>query len=184
MQEQLVLTVCNSIGISGIAFRYQNVYGPGQSLTNPYTGILSIFSSRILNGQAINIFEDGKESRDFVYIDDVVEATIAGLENENSINDVFNVGTGISISVTEVVESLMENYNKKVDYTLSGNFRIGDIRHNFADVTKIKEKLGFTPQVTFKEGIKKFTSWVQTQPLTENNYEKSLSEMKQKGLFK
>ena len=184
VQEQLVLTVCNSIGISGIAYRYQNVYGPGQSLTNPYTGILSIFSSRILNGQAINIFEDGKESRDFVYIDDVVEATIAGLENENIINDVFNVGTGISISVTEVVESLMENYNRKVDYTLSGNFRIGDIRHNFADVTKIKEKLGFTPQVTFKEGIKKFTSWVQTQPLTENNYEKSLSEMKQKGLFK
>jgi len=184
VQEQLVLTVCSSVGISCIAYRYQNVYGPGQSLTNPYTGILSIFSSRILNGQSINIFEDGMESRDFVYIDDVVEATIAGLEEENITNEVFNVGTGISIPVTEIVESLMKNYNKKVDYTISGNFRIGDIRHNYADITKIKEKLGFAPQVTFKEGIKNFTSWVKQQPLTENNYEKSITEMKQKGLFK
>ncbi len=184
LQEQLVLTVCSSIGISGIAYRYQNVYGPGQSLTNPYTGILSIFSSRILNGQSINIFEDGKESRDFIYIDDVVEATIAGLENKIITNEVFNVGTGISTSVMEVVESLMKNYNKKVDYAMSGNFRIGDIRHNYADITKIKEKLGFTPNVAFKEGIKNFTAWVQQQPLSEISYEKSLFEMKQKGLFK
>ena len=184
VQEQLVLTMCKSIGISAIAYRYQNVYGPGQSLTNPYTGILSIFSSRILKGQPINIFEDGKESRDFVYIDDVVEATIAGLENETITGEVFNVGTGISTSVMEVVESLMENYNKKVDYALSGNFRIGDIRHNYADITKIKVKLGFKPYINFKEGIKNFTHWVQQQPLIDNNYEKSIDEMKQKGLFK
>lgn len=184
VQEQLVLTVCNSLGISGVAFRYQNVYGPGQSLTNPYTGILSIFSTRILNGQPINIFEDGNESRDFVYIDDVVNATIAGLEYENLSSEVFNVGTGISTSVIQVVKTLMENYNKKVDYMLSGNFRIGDIRHNYADISKVKEKLGFSPKITFQEGIKNFTAWVKQQPLTENNYEKSLSEMRQKGLFK
>jgi dTDP-L-rhamnose 4-epimerase len=160
------------------------VYGPGQSLTNPYTGILSIFSSRILNGQPINIFEDGKESRDFVYIDDVVEATISGLEDETITNVVFNVGTGISTTVKEVVELLMDNYDRKVDYVISGNFRIGDIRHNYADITKIKDKLGFTPQVTFKEGIRKFTAWVHQQTPAENNYEKSLSELKQKGLLK
>lgn len=184
VQEQLVNTVCKSLGISSIAYRYQNVYGPGQSLKNPYTGILSIFSSRILNGLPISIFEDGNESRDFIYIDDVVEATIAGLENESVSNEFFNVGTGISTTVLEVVESLIKNYNKIVDYKISGNFRVGDIRHNYADITKIKSKLGFVPKVSFNEGIKNFTSWVLQQPLTINNYEESISEMKEKGLFK
>lgn len=184
VQEQLVLTVCRSLGISGIAFRYQNVYGPGQSLKNPYTGILSIFSSRILNGSPINIFEDGKESRDFVYIDDVVNATIAGLENKTVINEAFNVGTGIPTSVLEVVEFLLKYFNKSVKYQISGNFRLGDIRHNYADISKIKNELGFSPVISFEEGIKNFTEWVKTQPLEENNYEKSLTELKARGLFK
>lgn len=184
VQEQLVLTVCQSIGISSVAYRYQNVYGPGQSLTNPYTGILSIFSTRILNGQSINIFEDGMESRDFVYIDDVVDVTIAGLENENITNDVFNVGTGIPTTVIDVVKTLIDNYNKVVEYKVSGNYRIGDIRHNFADIKKAKDLLGFEPKISFTKGIKNFTDWVINQPLQESHYENSLIEMKQKGLFK
>ena len=92
-QEQMILVGCKSLNIPAVSFRYQNVYGPGQSLSNPYTGILSIFSTRILNNNSINIFEDGLESRDFVFIDDVVDATIIGLESENANNQVYNVGS-------------------------------------------------------------------------------------------
>ncbi|MGV2454911.1 UNVERIFIED_CONTAM: NAD-dependent epimerase/dehydratase family protein [Acinetobacter seifertii] len=183
-QEQMVLTVCSSMGIAGVAFRYQNVYGPGQSLKNPYTGILSIFSTQIKNGNKINIFEDGKESRDFVYIDDVVDATILGLEKEEANNQVFNVGTGIATSVITVADQLVKNYNIDVPITISGNYRLGDIRHNYADLTKIKKYLGFEPKVSFEEGIKEFTQWVNTQEIQEDRYQQSINEMKEKGLYK
>lgn len=183
-QEQMVLTVCPSIGIAGVAFRYQNVYGPGQSLKNPYTGILSIFSTQIKNGNGINIFEDGKESRDFVYIDDVVDATILGLEKEEANNEVFNVGTGVPTDVITVAESLSKNYGVEVPITISGNYRLGDIRHNFADLTKINRMLGFRPKFSFDEGIKRFTDWVNTQEVQEDKYQQSIEEMKVKGLYK
>jgi len=183
-QEQMVLTVCSSMGIAGVAFRYQNVYGPGQSLKNPYTGILSIFSTQIKNGNKINIFEDGEESRDFVYIDDVVEATILGLEKEEANNQVFNVGTGVATSVLTVADQLVKNYNIDVPITISGNYRLGDIRHNYADLTKIKKYLGFEPKVSFEEGIKEFTQWVNTQEIQEDRYQQSINEMKEKGLYK
>ena len=183
-QEQMVLCVCKAIGIKAIAFRYQNVYGPGQSLTNPYTGILSIFSSLILNGKPINIFEDGKESRDFVFIDDVVAATILGIENDTIHNDVFNVGAGVATDVIAVAKTLLAKYNKDVPLTITGNYRLGDIRHNFADLTKIKKALGFTPTVSFEEGITKFAQWVTAQPIAESKFDDSVEEMKKKGLFK
>ncbi|MFY7965259.1 MAG: NAD-dependent epimerase/dehydratase family protein [Chitinophagaceae bacterium] len=183
-QEQMVMTVCPTIGIAPVAFRYQNVYGPGQSLTNPYTGILSIFSTLIKNNKALNIFEDGLESRDFVFIDDVVNATILGIENEASNNEVFNVGTGVQTTVLEVANALKTNYSSNVTVNISGNFRLGDIRHNYADLTKIKSKLNFNPQVSFEEGIKKFTDWVNKQTVQESRYEDSIEEMKKKGLYK
>lgn len=183
-QEQMVLTVCPTIGIAGVAFRYQNVYGPGQSLKNPYTGILSIFSTQIKNGNGINIFEDGKESRDFVFIDDVVDATILGLEKEEANNQVFNVGTGVATDVIEVANGLSKNYGVEVPITISGNYRLGDIRHNYADLTKIKKHLGFEPKVSFKQGLKKFTDWVNTQEVQEDKYQQSIDEMKAKGLYK
>lgn len=183
-QEQMVLTVCSSMGIAGVAFRYQNVYGPGQSLKNPYTGILSIFSTQIKNGNKINIFEDGKESRDFVYIDDVVEATILGLEKEEANNQVFNVGTGVATSVLTVADQLVRNYNMDVPVIISGNYRLGDIRHNYADLSKIRKYLGFEPKISFDDGIKKFTQWVNTQEIQEDRYQQSINEMKEKGLYK
>jgi dTDP-L-rhamnose 4-epimerase len=183
-QEQMVLCVCKAIGIKAIAFRYQNVYGPGQSLNNPYTGILSIFSSLILNGKPINIFEDGKESRDFVFIDDVVAATILGIENDTIHNDVFNVGAGVATDVITVAKTLLAKYNKDVPLTITGNYRLGDIRHNFADLTKIKTALGFTSTVSFEEGITKFAQWVITQTIAASKFENSIEEMKKKGLFK
>ena len=184
VQEQLVMTVCPTIGIAGVAFRYQNVYGPGQSLKNPYTGILSIFSTQIKNGNGINIFEDGKETRDFVFISDVVDATVLGIEKEAANNQVFNVGTGVATDVITVATELSNNYGIQVPITISGNYRLGDIRHNYADITKAIQLLGFEPKISFKEGLKQFTDWVNTQEVEEDKYQQSIDEMKAKGLYK
>lgn len=183
-QEQLVLTVCKSLGIAAVGYRYQNVYGPGQSLSNPYTGILSIFSTRIKNGNSINIFEDGKETRDFVYIDDVADATILGLEKDEANGQVYNVGTGVATDVITVANTLSKFYNRETPIQISGNYRLGDIRHNFADISKIKSDLGFEPQWSFDRGIETFTNWVDEQEIPEDKYEASIQEMKNKGLYK
>lgn len=183
-QEQMVMTVCPSLGIAPVAFRYQNVYGPGQSLSNPYTGILSIFSTLIKNNKPINIFEDGKESRDFVYIDDVVRATYLGIENDAANGEVFNVGTGIAITVSQVAELLVELYGAKIPLQVTGNYRLGDIRHNYADMVKIEKLLSFKPEYDFKTGLKHFTDWVNAQQIHQSKYEDSINEMKLKGLLK
>jgi dTDP-L-rhamnose 4-epimerase len=183
-QEQMVMTVCPTLNIQPVAFRYQNVYGPGQSLSNPYTGILSIFSTQIKNNKGINIFEDGKESRDFVFIDDVVAATILGIENDKANGQVFNVGTGVPTSVFEVANTLIQHYGIDVPLKITGEYRMGDIRHNYADLSKIKSLLGFTPAVSFNEGIQKFCKWVNQQAIVESKYDNSLDEMKKKGLMK
>jgi dTDP-L-rhamnose 4-epimerase len=183
-QEQMIMTVCPTIGIAPVGFRYQNVYGPGQSLSNPYTGILSIFSTQIRNNNPIQIFEDGKETRDFVFIDDVVAATILGIEKEEANGHVFNVGTGVATDVLEVATSLIKAYDINVPVTVTGRFRLGDIRHNYADLTKIRSRLGFEPTVYFNEGIQKFSAWVLQQEIQEDKLSKSLEEMKKKGLLK
>ena len=160
VQGQLVHLVCPSIGIDAVSYRYQNVYGPGQSLSNPYTGILSIFSTRIKNGNEINIFEDGKETRDFVFIEDVVDATILGLETKEAAGHAFNIGTGISTDVLTVAHTLCEKYNMNVPITISGNYRLGDIRHNYADIALARTILGYEPKWSFSDGIGEFCKWV------------------------
>lgn len=184
VQGQLVHLVCPTIGVESVSFRYQNVYGPGQSLSNPYTGILSIFSTRIKNGNGINIFEDGKETRDFVYIDDVVDATILGLEVPEANSHVFNVGTGVATDVLTVANILCEKYGIKAPITVSGNYRLGDIRHNFADISLARNILGFEPKWSFADGIAQFCKWVDKQEVQEDKYEASIEEMKSKGLYK
>jgi dTDP-L-rhamnose 4-epimerase len=183
-QEQMVMTLCPSIGIAAVAFRYQNVYGPGQSLSNPYTGILSIFSTLIKNNKPINIFEDGKESRDFVYIDDVVRATICGIENERANGEIFNVGTGVATPVLEVASLLVKYYDADIPLEITGNYRLGDIRHNYADMAKIEKWLAFKPEYDFKTGLNKFTDWVNSQQVQQSKYEDSINEMRSKGLMK
>lgn len=182
-QEQLVLTAGRSLGIPATALRYQNVYGPGQSLSNPYTGILSIFSTRIRNGNGINVFEDGLESRDFVYIDDVIEATRLALLSPAADHQVFNVGAGVATDVLTVARTLRDAYGIDVPIEVSGNYRLGDIRHNFADLTLIREKLGFEPKVNFTEGVRRFTNWVLQQEKAEDTYQRSIDEMRARGLF-
>ena len=183
-QEQMVMLMGESVGIPSVAFRYQNVYGPGQSLSNPYTGILSIFSTRILNGNNLDIYEDGLESRDFVFIDDVVDATILGIEKEQANGEVFNVGSGVATTVIEVAESLKKFFDSNISISISGKYRLGDIRHNYADLNKAKILLGFSPKYSFQKGISEFVSWVKTQEVMEDKYEKSIQELKDKGLIK
>lgn len=184
VQGQLVHLICKSIGVEAVSFRYQNVYGPGQSLSNPYTGILSVFSTQIKNHHSLNIFEDGKESRDFVYIDDVVDATILGMEVPEANGHVFNIGTGIATDVQTVAQTLCDKYNIHVPIIVSGNYRLGDIRHNYADISLARKILGFSPKWSFSDGISQFTKWVNKQEVCEDKYDTSIQEMKNKGLFK
>ena len=184
VQEQMFMVMGKTLNIPAVAFRYQNVYGAGQSLSNPYTGILSIFSTRIKNGNDINIFEDGKESRDFVYIDDVIDATILGIEKDEANYEVFNVGLGLAIDVNTVANTLVKEYKSNSKISISGNYRLGDIKDNYADLRKIHSKLAFTPKISFEEGIQRFTKWVNAQEVVVDMYEKSITEMKEKGLYK
>lgn len=184
VQGQLVHLICKSIGVEAVSFRYQNVYGPGQSLSNPYTGILSVFSTQIKNHHSLNIFEDGKESRDFVYIDDVVDATILGMEVPEANGHVFNIGTGIATDVQTVAQTLCDKYNIHVPIIVSGNYRLGDIRHNYADISLARKILGFSPKWSFSDGVSQFTKWVNKQEVCEDKYDTSIQEMKNKGLFK
>lgn len=183
-QEELCMLVGKSIKIPVVSFRFQNVYGPGQSLKNPYTGILSIFSTRIKNENDINIFEDGMETRDFVYIDDVTDAIILGIENANADFHTFNVGSGEKIDVFTVANILKQKYKSNVNINISGNYRLGDIRHNLGDLSQIQKLLGYQPKVFFKQGISNFVDWVEKQEIEGDNYELSIEEMKKKGLYK
>jgi dTDP-L-rhamnose 4-epimerase len=183
-QESLVMTVGPSVGIASVALRYQNVFGPGQSLTNPYTGILSIFSSLIRQGKTINVFEDGLESRDFVFIDDAVKATVQAALDPRADGQVLNVGSGVATTVHTVVSELMAAFGRTVPVEITGNFRLGDIRHNVADLTRVREAIGFEPEVSFREGVEAFVRWARDRELVEGGYEASLAEMRQRQLLK
>lgn len=182
-QEEMVMLMGQCSNIPAVALRFQNVYGPGQSLSNPYTGILSVFSTRIKNDNYINIFEDGLEGRDFVYIDDVVDSIILSIEKEEADGEVFNVGSGISTDVLSVANVLKEAYHSQVELKVTGNYRVGDIKNNFADITKISKKLGYSPKYSFEEGIARFVEWVNTQQIEADLYKKSILEMAEKGLY-
>ena len=184
VQEQLVLLFGKTTGIPVAAMRYQNVYGPGQSLKNPYTGILSIFSTAMLSNNDIDIYEDGNETRDFVYIDDVVNATILALENTKIVNSAINVGAGKPISVMYVAHALKDLYGSSSQLKITGRYRQGDIRHNYADLTLAKNILGYEPSVSFEDGLSGFVEWVKTQKHELDRYGDSMDELIKRGLYK
>lgn len=186
-QEQIILNVCAALSISAVALRYQNVFGPGQSLKNPYTGILSIFSQLLLQSKQINVFEDGRPTRDFVYIDDVVEFNCRAVEADLTGTHICNLGTGTRQTLLDVVGALADAYMAKPDFRISGQFRLGDIRHAAADTTELVRRFGPHHFVTFREGIAAFAAWVQGQELEEASnarYAKSLEEMAALGLLR
>jgi len=184
VQEQMVLMYARTLGISGYALRYQNVYGPGQSLNNPYTGILAIFSGLAKAGKAINIFEDGRESRDFVYIDDVVEATARCVEASQPQVLALNVGSGVGTDVMTVAENIVAYYGSSSPIEVTGAFRLGDIRHNVADLNRLKQTFGFMPSIGFEEGLRRFLDWAEgRQAGTSEQYLQSLEELRTRGLM-
>jgi len=183
-QESMVMNLSSALGIVPVALRYQNVYGPGQSLFNPYTGILSIFSNLIRGGKSINIFEDGSESRDFIFIDDVADVTANAAFSDEADGNIFNVGSGKPTSVLDIAKKLKGLFHSDVDIKINRNFRLGDIRHNFADLTKAKSLLGFSPKINLDDGLSAFINWVKSQELTENLYDSSINEMRSKGLYR
>ena len=164
-QEDLLRIAGNALGIATVIFRFQNVYGEGQSLKNPYTGILSIFSNQLRQGTCVNVFEDGRESRDFVHVSDVVRAIVLAMTSNGADGLTLNVGSGIATSVADIVALLADTLGVKANSALSGQYRVGDVRHCFADIGSIRRSLDFVPEVTLEQGIERFLQWVRTQPV-------------------
>jgi dTDP-L-rhamnose 4-epimerase len=183
VQEQMVLMYAATLGTNGFALRYQNVYGPGQSLKNPYTGILAIFSNQARANLPIHLFEDGKESRDFVYVDDAVEATMRCIEAPAQKPIALNVGTGAAVTVAEVVKRIVDYFSSSSPVRVTGEFRQGDIRHSCACVEKLQSTLGFSAAWRFEKGLREFLAWASSQRLQSGAYEESLAEMRQCGLM-
>jgi dTDP-L-rhamnose 4-epimerase len=183
VQEEMIFMFAQASGFSAYALRYQNVFGHGQSLSNPYTGILAIFSNLARAGSPIKVFEDGQESRDFVFVDDAVNATWCCLQSGSNAIETFNVGTGVRTTVLEAAREIVQYYQSSTRLVITGSSRAGDIRHNFADLSKIRSALGFAPRLSFREGLRRFLDWASARSEVLQGYEASLQEMSQRGLL-
>jgi dTDP-L-rhamnose 4-epimerase len=186
-QENMVLAVARAHGLSAYGLRYQNVFGAGQSLSNPYTGILSIFSREMVFGRSIEIFEDGLESRDFVHVSDVVRANCAALSVDATGIHPINVGTGVGVSVETVTAELSRLLDYTGDVRVSGRYRAGDIRHNIANVDLLTTELGMTCDIDFRTGLKEFVTWSRAElmrGIDNDGYARSLAELAEHGLMK
>ena len=164
-QEETVLVMGRAYGIPAVALRYFNVYGPGQSLSNPYTGVAAIFASRILNGAPPLLFEDGRQSRDFVHVSDIVRANLLAMEKPQADYQVFNVGTGRRVPLLDLASGLLGKLAPETELSpeIVGSFREGDIRHCYADIAKIRQALGFAPEVSLEKGFDDLAAWARTQ---------------------
>jgi len=179
-QEELSLNIGISYKIPTVALRFFNVYGPRQSLSNPYTGACAIFSSRIKNGKPPLIYEDGLQTRDFVDVRDIVDACILCIETSKADYDSLNVGTGKSITIKEVAATLIALYGKKMEPSVVNHYRVGDIRHCYAGIEKIK-KIGFYPKISLKEGMQNLVEWGKREDAVDNT-EEANSELQKRNL--
>ena len=181
-QELLVTVAAKAMGVRSTILRFQNVYGEGQSLRNPYTGIISIFYNRARQGLDIPIYEDGLESRDFVHLDDVVAALQRVLECELPHGMVVNVGSGTPTSVHALASSLLAAAGLDVPVRITGQYRLGDIRHCFADIGRLAQYLGLTPAMSLESGLGRFCTWASSQPVYEDKLDAATAELRAKGL--
>jgi dTDP-L-rhamnose 4-epimerase len=181
--EELFLVVGRAYGIPTVALRYFNVYGRGQALANPYTGVAAIFSSRLLNGQRPVVFEDGRQTRDFVHVSDIVQANLLALESERA-EGVYNVGTGAATGVLRVAEVLAGLLRPGTEPEIAGQFRAGDVRHCVADIGRIRRELGYEPRVAFEDGMADLVDWVRQQPafVELDRFEAARAELEARGL--
>jgi dTDP-L-rhamnose 4-epimerase len=180
-QEELCLIYGRTYGLPVTALRFFNIYGTRQALSNPYTGVAAVFGSRMLNGNAPLVFEDGDQMRDFVSIHDIVRANMLAMERPESDGEVINVGCGKPITIRRVAELLAEALGKDVKPIITNKFRAGDIRHCFADITKARKLLGYEPQVTHEAGFRELAEWLSGQE-AEDKADTMLSELSAHGL--
>jgi len=180
-QEEMCLAVGRAYSIPTVALRYFNTYGPRQALSNPYTGVAAIFSSRLLNGNPPLIFEDGLQSRDFVHVSDIVQANLLAMENGRADYEVFNVGTGRQATVLDVARTLSDALAVEVAPQIVGKFREGDIRHCFADISKARRVLGYEPRVSFEDGFSDLARWVSRQHSLDL-VDEATRELEERGL--
>lgn len=181
--EEMVISTGIAYKIPSVALRYFNVYGSRQALSNPYTGVMAIFSSRILNNNPPFINEDGCQTRDFIHVKDVVNANILSLKSDAANYQVFNVGSGKPLKIIEIAENLIKIMGKdgNLKPIIANKFRAGDIRHCFSDTSKINKILGFSPRVPFEKGFEELIDWVSKQK-AEDNFDKAQSELEKHGL--
>ena len=181
--EELCLVTGGAYGIPTVALRFFNVYGPGQALSNPYTGVAAIFASRLLNERPPIVFEDGKQSRDFIHVSDIVQGIELSLEREDADGLALNIGTGRSTPVLEVAEVLGRALGVDAEPELVHKFRQGDIRHCYADITAAREALGYEPKVEFTKGMTELGAWIaENAPESEDRVGRSTSELEERGL--
>ncbi len=182
VQERLTLTLAPYYGMEGVALRLWNAYGPGQALSNPYTGVLAIFASRIHNGNRPVIFEDGKQRRDFVHVEDVAQAFLLALDRPEAAGQVYNIGSGVDRTVQEVAELLAAAMGRPdLSPEIAGKARAGDIRHNIPDITKARIELGYTPRKDFSDGLRELAEWVAQQE-AQDRVGEARKELEARGL--
>lgn len=182
-QELLLRAAGPALDFTPVILRFQNVYGEGQSLQNPYTGIISIFFNRARQGMSIPIYEDGLESRDFIHIDDIVDGLVAALTADVSPGAAINLGAGRPTTVLELVDALCKAGGFSVPVQVTGQYRVGDIRHCFADLTRASALLGFAPRVSLAEGLGRFCAWAGQEPEHEDRLEAAAAELRARNLM-
>ena len=180
-QERTCLVAGGAYGIPTVALRLFNTYGTRQSISNPYTGALAIFASRLLNGRAPRIFEDGLQRRDFVSVRDVARAFRHALERDGADGSVVNVGTGLSTTILDVAVKLAAVLGKDVEPEVTGEFRLGDIRHCYADITQARERIGFEPEVELDDGMRELGAWLEGR-VANDRVDAATDELARRGL--
>jgi dTDP-L-rhamnose 4-epimerase len=180
-QERLCLMLGRAYGISTVALRFFNVYGPHQALSNPYTGVLAIFASRLLNDRPPLIFEDGLQQRDFVNVRDVVSGILLAMDAEQVSDTVLNIGSGEALTIREIARSLGAALDSDVEPEITGQYRVGDIRHCFADISRATALIGYRPQVSLADGMRELTAWLADQE-AEDRVTEAHRELMARGL--
>jgi dTDP-L-rhamnose 4-epimerase len=181
VQERMCLMIGRAYNIPTVALRFFNVYGPRQALSNPYTGVLAIFASRLLNGKAPLIFEDGEQQRDFVNVRDVVQACRLSLDAAAPSDRVFNIGSGQAFTISELAERMADALGKNLEPEITGKYRVGDIRHCFADIALARSMLGYAPQVSLEDGVVELADWLEGQ-IANDHVDSASAELATRGL--
>ncbi|HET7463846.1 MAG TPA: NAD-dependent epimerase/dehydratase family protein [Longimicrobium sp.] len=181
-QERMALLIGGAYGIPSVALRFFNIYGPRQALSNPYTGVAAIFSSRLLNGLPPLVFEDGGQRRDFVSVHDIVQALLLAADEDAAVGKALNVGSGRAVSVREVAETLARVMGSGIEPEVNGKYRVGDIRNCYAEISLAREVLGYEPRVAFEAGMEELVAWLREQERPESTVDAHAAELAARGL--